>query len=156
MVIKCLRNLTSKQQIEIINQYSELVIEGVPTLKLLEKIQKELQCDIKQAMQFIEVVKDNIADVTCIHNETIINSHIAIYEDVYYRFKQLGHLQGKLQSMKQKEKLLGLFQDDDLVEQTINIQNNIIATEKPQYNIKQLDKQQQSRLAQLLKVVVPK
>ena len=128
-------------------KYSEMVLEGVAQKEICQLLHQEIGFNETQALQFVNEVKDTIAETTAENNEKIIEIHTMIYEDVYRRFGKLGLASGKMKAMAQKEKLLNLYQEDT-TEVVMNTQNNINI--QTHYDVSKLTPQQQSRLDELL------
>lgn len=97
---------------------------------------------------FIHSVKKEIARATAQNLSTIIPSHILIYEELYKYFDERNHIGGKMITLKNKEKLLGLHKDKNTIE--INNRTTTTIEKEMLYNEDNLSFDEKQRLNQLI------
>lgn len=141
---------------ELYLKYGEKVLNGEDIRSLYDEVAKEFKLPddkkIEIARGFLFQVREFIAESVVENNNEIVKIHTLIYEDVYRRFRNIGHEEGQLKTMKQKEKLLGLL-DEEVKEFVINNQVNIISEEESQYDYSKLTDEEVERMNYLLNKV---
>lgn len=132
-----------------LRKYSQRIISGIAQKDVCEEMKLEFGFNKMQAQGFFMLCKDYIADSTAATAPEIIPSHIYLYEVIFKRMEDLDHAKGSLQAMKQKEKIMGLLQDD---ERTIIVNNktNILIDNQVIYNRNKLNDFQKARLDYLM------
>ena len=132
-----------------LKKYSQRIISGVAQKDVVEELKREFNFTKMQAVGFFANCKDYIASNTAATASEIIPSHIYLYEQIFMKMEELDHAKGALQALKQKEKIMGLLQDD---ERTIIINNktNVLIDNQVAYNRSNLSEEQRIRLDYIL------
>lgn len=126
------------------------VLEGLPRSEVLNKIaslnsdltDKDVQIIYNKTTNFFE---KNIVDLVDLPE--IVSLHIAEYEKIYNHFVVKDNLYGRRRCMSQKEKLLGFFKDESVVE--FNQINNTLIEREEEYDVNKLSKEDQELFLQL-------
>lgn len=126
-------------------------LEGVSRMEMLNKIaslsstltEPQIHLVYNMTTSFFENQMIEIIDL-----QDIVDRHIIEYEKLYQYFDGKDNLWGKRKVMSQKEKLLGLMREENVVE--FNQINNTFIQEESEYSLSKLDEGERSRVEELL------
>lgn len=126
------------------------VLEGLPRSEVLNRIaslnsdltEKDIQEIYAKTVIFFE---KNIVDLVDLPE--IVDLHVAEYEKIYNHFVTKDNLYGRRKCMSQKEKLLGFFKDESVVE--FNQINNTLIEREEEYDISKLSTEEQKQFIEL-------
>lgn len=132
-----------------IKKYADLIVQGMATKDIVEMLEAEYDFTFEQGIDFITQCKNEIAEMTATDYSQIVAIHTDLYELLYRKFQGLDFVPGQLSAMKQKEKIMGMLEEEDN-EIIINNQTNI-ALQNTVYDMSKLTTEQQQRFNQLFK-----
>lgn len=92
-----------------------------------------------------------IVERTSLSAEEVINLHVIWYERLYKLFKILDHVPGQLAAMRQKEKILGLLKEDNVIK--IENEVNVKVGSEPEYDMNKLTPEERERMEKYLKLI---
>lgn len=131
----------------------EYVIQGLSRteiLLLLERNNENLSKDIAEKLHAKALAA--VREKSSTNAEDIVTQHVKWYEELYRKFDSMGYTPGKNAALRQKEKILGLLKEENIIK--VENEINIDIKNEPQYDIKKLTKEEQERLSKYLKRVV--
>ena len=125
-------------------------LEGVSRSEMLMKIsslnpdftEKDIHYIYSKTVKFFEEQMFEIIDL-----QDVVDRHINEYEKLYQYFESKDNLWGKRKCMTQKERLLGLLKDDNVIE--FNQINNTVIKEESEYSLSKLTETEQKRFIEL-------
>lgn len=140
---------STEQKRTVMKQYCDLIIQGTSTKQLTEMLEAQFDLTFEQSVEFLSRCRTEIAKATAIDYPDVVAVHTQYYELIYKRFRTLDWTPGMLGAMKQKEKIMGLLEEEDN-EIIINNQTNL-TLQNTVYDMTKLSQQEKDRLQQLLK-----
>jgi hypothetical protein len=134
---------------ELINGIIELIVMGYSRTEIIGILNDNLmETDEKKAGEVIQEAVKRMETISNQNLETVVNIHVAMYEDIFRYFNSVGHTSGCNKSMKAKEKLLGLLSGRNKI--TINNVHATIPVQERVLNTDVLDPADQTRIEELL------
>lgn len=144
--MKMIPMITKEQITEAVTH----IIAGKPHSEIVKLLMEKYGTDHEETTKAVSEAKQKIQQNTLVDIDKIIPSHVNLYEKIFVEFQELGSLPGKLATMRQKEKILGLHREDTVIE--INNELNLEIGDEV-YNRAQLTSTESDRLDQLFKKV---
>lgn len=126
------------------------IVDGYSRAQIIAKIRERNEKTTElaagkyyyKALKYIEQKSANDA-------EEVINTHVAWYEQLYRKFHSLDFVPGKNAAMRQKEKILGLLKDDNVIK--IENEVNITVGDGAEYDLNKLTEDEKKRLERYFK-----
>jgi len=136
------------KKIDLENDIIELLLKGLSHSDIVLKLMSEFSFTAEAIDSAYATARKRLHESTLSELDQIIHTHTALYEKIYQYFDELDYLPGKLKAMKQKEALLGLHKEENIVE--VNNTLNVEIEKEPDYDIEKLTIEEQGQLAKYL------
>lgn len=146
------KNLNRLQQVNLEYDVCGYIIQGLSRTEILEKIQSAYpNLTVHNADNVYYNAKEAIVNRVATEVEKVVDLHVRWYETIWRGFDELDMVPGKLAALRQKEKILGLMKEENVVK--INNEFNIHIKSKPSYDLNKLSPEEQVRMEKYLKLV---
>ena len=152
--------LNQVQKKQIYNRIIDLYIQGTPASEITEIILIEypvLKNSNKPNAYITDYLLTEASNLMIESHsnqfEMIAVNHVFIYESLYRFFKENGITGGEIATLKQKEKLLGLHNDDQLVKVDIETEINETTSSTFGYDVSRLTEEEATRFERYLKII---
>lgn len=133
----------------------EALVKGYSNSELLTLLIKDYpHLALESIEKIIRSSHNRIKEATLLDLDKIIPVHIELYEKIYKEMDELYSMQGKLRAMRQKEKLVGLLRETNVVE--IYNEVNVEIESEMEYDLSKLTNEEKKKLENLWKKVVNK
>lgn len=145
-------NLNRLQQVNLEYDVCGYIIQGLSRTEIIEKIQTAYpKLSSHNADNIYSNAKEAIVNRTATEAEKVVDLHVRWYEMIWRGFDELDMVPGKIAALKQKEKILGLLKEENVVR--INNEFNIHMKVKPSYDMNKLTSEEQQRMDRYFKLV---
>lgn len=130
----------------------EYIIEGFSRTEIINKVLAAYP-NLKEhnVVAIYEKAKLSIVDRVSTDIEKVVDLHIKWYEQIWRYFEWIDNVAGKRNALKQKEKILGLLKEDNII--NINNEINLNLTKSVKYDLNKLTPEERERFEGYLKLV---
>src|SRR5690606_29596353 len=131
----------TENPIESVNQQMkdeiiEFILNGYSRTEIAEYLELNYNINRENAFRYYRLAHISIMEIGDFDIEIIVTQHFFYYEEAIRYFDSVGNFNAKAIAMNAKEKLLKVFEDDELL---IEVENNInIEVEQMDYDISKL------------------
>lgn len=146
MKTKPLEDLVGR--IDTVHFAIEQILNGVSHSELVQLICAKDSVSEPVAAKIIITARKIISEDTLVEIEHIIDQHTEYYEQIFKYFDEVNFVPGKLKALKQKEKLLALHKEENVIE--INNEVNVDIEQESQYDVNKLTGEEKKKLEQYM------
>lgn len=137
------------------NEIIGYIIDGYSRSEIVAKIKRDYPKRNEGGIsKDYETARAAISQKVALDAEDVIRLHVKWYEDLWRKFDILEYVPGKNAASRQKEKVLGLLKEDNV----LKIENDIKVRvgKGVEYDTSKLTLEEKKRLERYLKIVVVK
>lgn len=144
--------LNRLQSDNLVYDVCEYIVSGLSRTEIVEKVLEAYpKLTEINAVAVYEKSKEAIIEKVGVSLEGVINQHVNWYEVIWKKFNDIDCIAGKNAALRQKEKILGLLKEENIIK--IDNEVNINVKKRVQYDFTKLDKDEQKRMDEYLKLV---